>query len=112
MPRMRAPDGSVSDGSFETTLRLAFGLLRFAFVGTYRLGAGGRMTLSLERLKLGLWCCTLLSISIAKGPVRALLNKVRGGAKGRPNIFMWHHADDDILVASGSSGRVALWAAA
>ena len=107
---VRTPDGSVADGSFRTTLRLLFGLLRISFIGSYRLSAGARMTLNLERLTFGLWSLSFLSLGIAKGSsVRKLLERVRGGKKGRPNVFYWHHADADIAVASGSSGRVALW---
>ena len=107
---VRTPDGSVADGSFRTTIRLLFGLLRFSFLGSYRLSAGARMTLSLERLTFGLWSLSFLSLGIGKGSsVRNLLERVRGGKKGRPNVFYWHHADADIAVASGSSGRVALW---
>lgn len=108
---VRAPDGSVSDGSFETTIFYLFGLIRVGFLGNYRLGQGGLMNLQLETLQLRLWSLTVLSIGIAKGLVRALIDRVRGGRKGRPNLFYWHYADATICAASGTSGRTALWGA-
>jgi hypothetical protein len=109
---IRRPNGSVADGSCESTVRLLFGLLRLTFAGSYSLGAGGRMTIQFEKLRLGLCRFPALTLSIARGPLRAFINRVRGGKPQRPNVFMWHYADESICVASGTSGRVAVWGAA
>ena len=110
---VRAQDGSVADGSFSTTVRLLFGAISIAMSGSYRLGAGARMTLDFERFGVRLLgFLPLASFALGpKGPswLRALLKRARGGAKQRPNVFYWHYADACIAVASGSSGRAALW---
>ena len=114
---VRTSDGSVADGSFETTISLLFGLFSIRLRGSYRLGVGARQTLSFERIRVGLFGGLLPILACALGdkapaPLKWLLAKLRGGAPGRPNVLSWQYADSNLCVASGSSGPAALWGAA
>ena len=101
------------DGSFTNAIRLLG--LKFVFAGTYAL-KGSATTLVIERLRLRVLGVPLPSIDVREGKgIRALVERVRGGRKGgkgfqkRPNVYSWCYADDEICVARGSSGSVAVW---
>ena len=98
------------DGSFTNAIRLLG--LKFVFAGTYAL-KGSATTLTIERLRLRVLGLPLPSIDVREGKgIRALVERVRGRRKDgskRPNVYSWCYADDDVCVARGSSGSVAVW---
>ena len=101
------------DGSFTNAIRLLG--INFSFQGNY-VWKGSATTLAIERLRLRVLGVPLPSIDVREGKgIRALVERVRGGRKGgegfqkRPNVYSWCYADDEICVARGSSGSVAVW---
>ena len=112
---VRAEQQFRSDGSFSNAVGLFRGALKFRFQGTYA-WKGSATTLVIERLRLKILGVPLPSIDVREGKgIRALVERVRGGRKGgkgfqkRPNVYSWCYADDEICVARGSSGSVAVW---
>ena len=104
-----------SDGSFSNAVGLFRGALKFIFKGTYA-WKGSATTLVIERLRLKILGVPLPSIDVREGKgIRALVERVRGGRKGgkgfqkRPNVYSWCYADEEICVARGSSGSIAVW---
>jgi hypothetical protein len=98
------------DGSFTNAIRLLG--LKFVFAGTYAL-KGSATTLVIERLRLRVLGVPFPAIDVREGRgVRGLIERIRGrrrdGSK-RPNVYSWCYADDEICVARGSSGSVAVW---
>ena len=98
------------DGSFTNAIRLLG--INFSFQGTYA-WKGSATTLTIERLRLRVLGVPLPSIDVREGRgVRGLIERVRGRRKDgskRPNVYSWCYADDEICVARGSSGSVAVW---
>ena len=109
---VRAEQQFRSDGSFSNAVGLFRGALKFIFKGTYAL-TGSATTLAIERLRLRILGVPLPSIDVREGRgVRGLIERFRGRRKDgskRPNVYSWCYADDEICVARGSSGSVAVW---
>jgi hypothetical protein len=109
---VRAEQQFKRDGSFSNAIGLFRGALKFNFKGTYAL-KGSATTLVIERLRLKILGLPLPSIDVREGRgIRGLIERVRGRRKDgskRPNVYSWCYADDEICVARGSSGSVAVW---
>ena len=109
---VRAEQQFKQDGSFSNAVGLLRDALKFNFKGTYTL-KGSATTLVIERLRLRVLGMPLPSIDVREGRgVRGLIERVRGRCKDgskRPNVYSWCYADDEICVARGSSGSVAVW---
>ena len=107
---VRAEQTFRSDGSFTNAIRLLG--INFSFQGTYA-WKGSATTLTIERLRLRVLGVPLPSIDVREGRgVRGLIERFRGRRKDgskRPNVYSWCYADDEICVARGSSGSVAVW---
>ena len=107
---VRAEQQFRRDGSFTNAIRLLG--LKFVFAGTYTL-TGSATTLVIERLRLKILGLPLPSIDVREGRgIRGLIERARGRRKDgskRPNVYSWCYADDEICVARGSSGSVAVW---
>ena len=107
---VRAEQEFRRDGSFTNAIRLLG--IKFSFQGTYA-WKGSATTLTIERLRLRVLGLPLPSIDVREGRgIRGLIERVRGRRKDgtkRPNVYSWCYADDEICVARGSSGSVAVW---
>jgi hypothetical protein len=107
---VRAEQQFKRDSSFTNAIRLLG--LTFIFGGTYA-WKGSATTLTIERLRLKILGVPLPAINVREGRgVRGLIERVRGRRKDgskRPNVYSWCYADDEICVARGSSGSIAVW---
>jgi hypothetical protein len=109
---VRAEQQFKRDGSFSNAIGLFRGALKFNFKGTYA-WKGSATTLVIERLRLKILGVPLPSIDVREGRgIRGLIERIRGRRKDgskRPNVYSWCYADDEICVARGSSGSIAVW---
>lgn len=86
-------------------------LLKFCFQGNYFMsGLGNKMNIEFTSLQVNIlgWDLPTLDISNDSSVVRYARG---GGGNGRkrPNTYLWHFVNEDICVARGSSGKVAMW---
>ena len=84
-------------------------ILKFCFQGKYEMSEN-KMNIEFTSLDVCLlgWDFPTLDISNDSKVVRYARGGGGAGRK-RPNTYLWHFVNEDICVARGSSGKVAMW---
>jgi hypothetical protein len=74
---------------------------------TFSIQEGGKIRNALERLLGGK---TVTAAKEDEEGINAINNEPAAAVvEKRPSVYSWIYADDDICVAEGSSGSLALW---
>lgn len=83
-------------------------ILSFCFEGKYYMsGLGNKMNIEFTSLQVSILGWHLPPFDISNDA--SIVRYARGGGRKRPNTYLWHFVNDEICVARGSSGNVAMW---
>ncbi|GFH52538.1 predicted protein [Chaetoceros tenuissimus] len=84
---------------------------KFCFQGNYYMsGMGNKMNIEFTSLDICFLGWDLPTLDISNDSMIVRYARGGGGAgRKRPNTYLWHFVNEEICVARGSSGKVAMW---